>query len=278
MDYHSDRFEDASLLFYTGDAPIALLPANLRDRTLFSHEGLTFGGVVSGNRMTTGTMIDLFEALLEYLKARGIAKLVYKAVPHIYHSLPAEEDLYALFRTGATLIRRDLSLSIYMPDRMRFQERRRRVIRKAGRRALSVSQSFDFDGFMGTVARVLMERHGVQPVHTGDEMELLASRFPDNIKLFTACDNGSILAGTIIYESDNVAHCQYLASSPEGREAGALDAVINYLVSEHYGSKKYFDFGISTERDGRFLNAGLCEFKEGFGARAVAYDWYGLGL
>jgi lipid II:glycine glycyltransferase (peptidoglycan interpeptide bridge formation enzyme) len=34
------------------------------------------------------------------------------------------------------------------------------------------------------------------------------------------------------------------------------------------------DFGISTELDGRQLNAGLIDYKEGFGARAVNYDFY----
>jgi hypothetical protein len=39
-------------------------------------------------------------------------------------------------------------------------------------------------------------------------------------------------------------------------------------------SKKYFDFGISSEKNGRYLNIGLIQNKESFGARAIAYDFY----
>src|SRR5207342_1368532 len=46
MDYHADRFEDSSLMFYEGDRLFALLPASLQGGVLSSHGGLTFGGVV----------------------------------------------------------------------------------------------------------------------------------------------------------------------------------------------------------------------------------------
>ena len=47
MEYHSDRFKDYSLLFYRDGQLVGLLPANIRNDTLFSHEGLTFGGVIA---------------------------------------------------------------------------------------------------------------------------------------------------------------------------------------------------------------------------------------
>ncbi|SDE80971.1 hypothetical protein, partial [Sporomusa acidovorans] len=71
---------------------------------------------------------------------------------------------------------------------------------------------------------------------------------------------------------------QYLANSEEGRSTGALDLVIHYLVTEVYKDKIYFDFGISNEKQGRFLNTGLIAQKEGFGARAVVHDFYSLDI
>ena len=46
MDYHSDRFIDYSLMVYKNDKVIALLPANRVDDTLYSHQGLTYGGLI----------------------------------------------------------------------------------------------------------------------------------------------------------------------------------------------------------------------------------------
>src|SRR4051794_22681462 len=101
MEYHADRFDDASLLVFDDDALVALLPGNVRERTYVSHGGLTYGGFIVDARMRTATMLAVFEATLRHLAGRGIDEWIYKPLPHIYHSMPAEEDLYALFRAGA---------------------------------------------------------------------------------------------------------------------------------------------------------------------------------
>ena len=80
----------------------------------------------------------------------------------------------------------------------------------------------------------------------------------------------------MVFENTQIVHTQYLANSIIGRDVGALDFVIDKLINEIYKDKKYFDFGISNENDGRFLNAGLIAQKEGFGARAVVHDFYEL--
>jgi len=278
MEYHSDRFRDHSLLFFTDEKPIALMPANARDNNLYSHEGLTFGGIISGYDMKTPLMMEIFEELVEYLKGENIKRIVYKAIPHIYHAVPAEEDLYVLFRYNAKLVRRDVTSSIYLPAKPKFQENKVRTIKRALKNRIFVKKSDDFSTYMRIVKQVLMERHGVRPVHSCEEIAMLAARFPDNIKLFASYRGDTMLAGVIIYESTNVAHAQYIANSPEGMRLGALDIVFDYLINEYYNEKRYFDFGISTENEGRFLNNGLIDYKEDFGARAIAHDFYEVSI
>ena len=41
---------------------------------------------------------------------------------------------------------------------------------------------------------------------------------------------------------------------------------------------RYFDFGISTHDEGRFLDENLYQFKISFGAGSVTYDHYELDL
>ena len=125
---------------------------------------------------------------------------------------------------------------------------------------------------MRLVKDVLQERHGATPTHNADEIMLLRSRFPDNIKLFAAFRNGEMLAGVILYIYPTAVHAQYLASSPTGRETGALDLVVARLIEKYANEKAYFDFGISTENGGRTLNHGLMRQKEGFGGRAVIHQ------
>jgi hypothetical protein len=81
-----------------------------------------------------------------------------------------------------------------------------------------------------------------------------------------------------VYENATVAHAQYIAAGEDGKRAGALDALFAWLIEERYRDKRYFDFGISTEGDGRVLNEGLIDQKEGFGARGVVHDRYELDV
>lgn len=278
MEYHSDRFTDHSLLFYDDNKLVGVMPANIKDNILVSHGGLTFGGIVSDQGMKTPMMLEIFDALKEYVKTRGVTKVIYKAIPHIYHNVPAEEDLYALSRHNARLVKRDISSTISMKEKIAFSKGRKWSVKKSKTQKLEVRRSYDFKTCMGIEEDLLKEKYGVKPTHTADEMQLLASRFPENIKLFTAHKDDTMLAGVIIYESKNVAHTQYIANSEEGRKMFATDLILDFLINEYYTEKKYFDFGISTEEEGRVLNTGLITQKEEFGARAVVYDTYELNI
>lgn len=280
MEYHADRFTDFSLLFFAEDGSLlALLPASISGSECISHAGLSFGGFLVNSNMKANLMLEIFTVTKDFLKANSVSKFIYKAMPYIYHSLPAEEDLYALFINNAKLIRRDLSSTIDLTNKIQFQERRRRSIKKAQKAGLIVEQSKDFKAYWQILESVL-EKYSKKPVHSLEEIELLATKFPENIKLFVAKDpnTSEILGGTVIYENPIIAHAQYLANSSLGQEMGALDLVIDQLVNNIYNNKNWFDFGISTTDQGLNLNAGLVEQKEGFGARATVNDFYEVAI
>ncbi len=275
MDYHADRFPDGSLMFYDDrDQLTALLPATASDQVLTSHAGLTFGGVITDINMKIGTMLEVFDTLVAHLRAHQIVGLLYKAVPHIYHQVPAEEDLYALFRHHARIVRRDVSATLDMRRRPSFSKGRKWSLKQAEKAGLEVARSFDFMAFMSIEEKLLAEKYGARPVHSVTEIEMLAQRFPDNIKLFAAHGGGELLGGVVVYESAQVAHVQYIGTTEEGRKTGALDLIIDHLINDYYSAKPYFDFGISTEDGGRTLNTGLVENKQSYGARTVVYDFY----
>ena len=280
MDYHSDRFVDNSLMFYDEKGHlIAVLPANIKDAVLYSHQGLTFGGVLVNKKATTETVYNLFLAATAFLKEKsGVDSFIYKRMPDFYNTYPAQEDLYALFLLDAKLFRRDVSVAIDMVEPYRYQEMRKRKINKAQKNGLEVFEESNFNEYWDLLTKVLSAQHDTTPVHSLAEIHLLKSKFPSNIKCYTVRLNGELLAGTVIYETETVAHTQYLANSAKGRELGALDMVIDNLIKNVYKDKKYFDFGISTEDNGRTLNKGLIVQKEGFGARAFVHDFYEIKI
>jgi hypothetical protein len=278
MDYHSDRFQDHSLLVYHGEELTALLPANVREEALYSHQGLSYGGFITGKAMRTPLMLDVFGAFAAYARRRRWRAVHYKAIPHIYHRTPAEEDLYALFRAGAMLVRCDVTSAISRRHPLAYSERRRRGITKAQKAGVRFERSEDYESYFRLVSEILEAKYHVRPTHTAAEMALLAGRFPDHIALWVARGRREeMLAGVIMYSSTQVAHAQYIATSPEGRECGALDALFNYLIGTVYDASPMFDFGISTEQQGRVLNAGLVSQKEEFGGRGIVHQtwvWY----
>jgi len=282
MDYHADRFRDCSLLFYKKGELIAALPANWDEAggTVCSHGGLTYGGLMLSPAITAVEALEVFSCAADYYQKRlGAVRWMYKPVPYIYHRQPAEEDLYALFRLGATLHSRAISSVVDLTGRPPMRELRRRGVRKALAAGITCTESSDLAAFWPILTEVLQTRHGRRPVHTLDEMELLRSRFPEHIRLFLALrPDGQPVAGTVVYETERVAHAQYIAASAEGKALGALDSLFDWLMGQRYADRAYFDFGISTEQGGTWLNEGLQFQKEGFGARAVVYDAYEIRL
>ena len=300
MDYHSDRFFDCSLLIYSGISPdeefkerslttkdlVAVFPANWdkESLTVYSHKGLTYGGLVVLPEVTQKEVMDMMQAIMQYYRDMMQAeRLVYKPIPYIYSSLPSGEDLYALFRAGARLSRRLVSTCVSMNNPMRMSTLRIRQARKAVDNGFYIDRMTEGDTetlreYWTLLEDVLMKYHNARPTHTFQEMSLLMSQFPKNIKLYIVRHEKSIVAGSVIFEWRKVAHVQYIASGEEGRNFGALDLLFRHLINERYKQFDYLDLGTSNEDDGRYLNEGLIHQKEGFGGRAVCYDTYEVNL
>jgi hypothetical protein len=273
MDYHADRFVDCSLVIEHAGEIAAVFPANVCDRTVTSHGGLTYAGLIMGHAMRAESTLAVFEQIGAHYRAQGAQRVVYKAVPHVFHAYPAEEDLYALHRIGARLQRRDLSSVIALRESFRFTEGRRRGVNKARTAGITLQVAADPADFHALLAQVL-RRHAAVPTHSLAELRLLQQRFPAQIVLHEARREGQLLAGVLVYALGRVAHTQYMAASDEGQHLNALSLLLAELIGGVYAERTYFSFGISTQHDGRVLNGGLVTQKEYFGARAIVHDFY----
>lgn len=279
MDYHSDRFEDCSLMFRNEKGKLlALLPANIRHGVLYSHQGLTYGGLVTATRLTATTTLEIFETLNAWLTKEHIKKVVYKCIPHIYHRYPAEEDLYALFKVcHARLLVRNISTTIDLRAPLKWSHGRILSVNKACKAGIKVTESNDYDTFWNILDSNLTAVHGVKPVHSAEELKLLHSRFPSKIRLFTAALDDEMLAGVVIYDCKPTIHTQYISASEKGKQMHALDIIFLHLLKSGFFDTTeyhYTDFGNSNEQQGQYLNESLIYQKESFGGRAVCYDIY----
>lgn len=278
MDYHSDRFKDNSLMFYNEDELIAVLPTSLHGDELRSHGGLTYGGFITSDKMKQHYMNDCFEALKAYMQQNKISKLIYKVIPHIYHKQSAEEDLYSLYKIGAKLLKIEPSTTVLLKNPLKMPKGRKAQVSRAKREGVEVKESDDFENFIELENSILSEHHNTKAVHTAEELRLLKSRFNDKIQLWTAEYQGQMIAGTLSFVYDDVVHTQYMAANDTAREIGALDLLIKTLMDKFSESHTYFDFGISTEDNGQYLNEGLIAQKEGFGGRTTIYQTWEIRI
>jgi len=280
MDYHADRFAEHSLLIYKGEKLIGVLPANVVGNTLYSHQGLTYGGLILTEKIKFQEVFEAFKQLLVFLEKEGFEFLEIKNIPSFYNKLPTEEIDYLAFLLQASPCRVDIATVIDMRNRLPIQKNRKEGVKKALKSGLKIEKTTDFSAFWNKILIPnLAKKHNARPVHSLEEIELLHERFSKNIHQFIVLDpQGKPVAGATIFETEHVAHVQYISGDDDKQQLGSLDFLFDHLIVEVFKDKRYFDFGTSNENAGRNLNAGLQYWKECFGARSFAHRTFRIEI
>lgn len=275
MEYHADRFEDYSLMVFEGQKLVSVIPANVKDNTLFSHQGLTYGGFVFGEKVKLGEVITVVKSVLAFLSLNQFESFQLKLVPSIYNCFFSEEIEYAMFLAEAQLIRRDCLSVIDLKKPFSFTKTRKESLRRGIKNDLVIKKELKFDLFWNEILIPnLDKKHQAKPVHSAEEIIKLQQKFPNNIWHFNVYHEDKIVAGTTVFITDNVAHPQYISGNEKKNELGSLDFLYNHLITEVFKDKIYFDFGPSHEENGKKINEGILFWKESFGAKTVVQDFY----
>jgi hypothetical protein len=274
MDYHQDRFADHSIMFYLDGALVGCLPANRADRTLYSHQGLTYGGLLMHPDMRLEHASLFVSMLIAWLAKAGFDSLVYSPAPYLYHRAPSDEDLIAIVFAGGRMNGAKATCAIRTgAGRIPPSQNRRQDLRLFDKAGLAVERSHDFHGFMKLCELHLARRFSAIPVHTAAEIGSLAARFPDNIRLYAVHSGARMVGGVILYVNAACAKIQYAAHDDFGRENCAVTAIYDYIATRVLQPDTWLEFGHSVGSDGRF-NEGVYKYKESLGARTVLQASY----
>lgn len=279
MEYHGDRFNDFSLIIYKKSRPVAILPAHRQDADLYSHLGLSYGGPVIV-QLSVDSIFQMFECLFDYCRKLKINTIHFKQAPSFYSKYDNEWMDYVFFHLGAIRTRMDLTLAIPLSVKATGYRRERRwKINKAKKLGLIIQETRGFKSFWENVLTPnLWQTHRVAPVHTREEIEWLAENNSPHIRQFNVYFHQKIVAGATIYEAGPVAHVQYMAATPEGKQMEALGFLIHTLIIETFAEKEYFDLGTVNEENGKKINMGLLKWKESFGALSFVHQYYSISL
>lgn len=275
MEYHKDRFEDYSLMVFDEKKIVAVLPANRVVDTVFSHQGLTYGGLVLPEKAKLGDVIEIFKSLLQFLNQNKVTTLHIKQLPSIYDHFFSEEMDYCLFLLQAKAFRKDCLSVIDLTKPFSFSKDRKQCIRRGVSANLTIKEETNFEPFWNRILIPnLMQKHQAKPVHSLEEIKQLQKQFPENIRHFNVYHENEIVAGTTVFITDKVAHPQYLSGNEKKNKLGSIDYLYNHLITNVFHDKNYFDFGPSHEENGMKINEGILFWKESFGAKTTIQSNY----
>ncbi|MCL6260544.1 hypothetical protein M3O96_15685 [Aquiflexum sp. TKW24L] len=262
MDYHKDRFTDASLLIYHGNDLISVLPGNSYEHTFLSHQGLTFGGWIFRKGTDPALQQEIIQSSIKFLFANGFDRIRVKPIPEFYHAEKLDNDALMLSADGV-LVDEDPNYAIELP-KVISDRGKRWGVQKAMNKGIHIEED---DGFTTFWEEILMPYHrqilGYEPVHTLAEITSLAANNPEKIRQFNAYHKGEILAGVTVFAHPMVARTQYIASTDEGRKNRAVDLLIGYLMRNI--GEKYIDLGGVSDPKTGLPKESLVQWKESFG-------------
>lgn len=282
IEYHHQRFTDHSLLIFNEyDQLDALFPANEKKSVIYSHQGLSYGGVIFRKALRLIKATEIFKAILHYFKEHGFEGILYKKTPNFYYQTIDNQEKIILFRLQAKPIRQAINTVIdlrhWTSEKMCSQ--RKRDIKKAQKTNIKCVKSKEYKIFWNKILIPnLRNRHAQTPTHSLEEISHLSAIFPHNIQLITSLLDHEIIGGTILFIHQSVVHAQYISCSEIGRKTGALSLLFHNLIEQYRLTHDFFSFGISTENNDKKLNIGLHRWKEGFGGSTVSHDFYYINV
>ncbi|MFQ6599356.1 FemAB family protein [Flavobacterium sp. C3NV] len=280
MEYHKDRFEDFSLLVYQDEKLISILPANKVGNSLYSHQGLTYGGLVYASKLKAEKVEVVLDAVLLFLKENLFETFYYKPIPNFYFPEGNNEVDFFLFKRGAVIERKEMNLAVNLELPLQISKSKLKHFRRIEDLDLDIMEEDDFNPFWEKILEPrLLEKFNVKPVHTKEEILLLKQNFPENIRQYSVYQNDEIIAGITIFETENVVKSQYGATSKKGEEFRALDFLfINLIEKYKRKGKRFFDMGIVNEENESGYHSGLLKQKEELGCTVYNQDFYKIEI
>ena len=280
MEYHKDRFEDFSLLVYQDEKLISILPANKVANAIYSHQGLTYGGLVSIAKVKGEKVEAVLDVVLSFLKENSFETFYYKPIPNFYFPEGNNEIDFFLFKRGAVLDRKEMNLAVNLELSLQISKSKLKHFRRIEDLDLDIMEEEDFNPFWEKILEPrLLEKFNVKPVHTKEEILFLKQNFHENIRQYSVYQNDEIIAGITIFETENVVKSQYGATSKKGEEVRALDFLfINLIEKYKRNGKRFFDMGIVNEENESGYHSGLLKQKEELGCTVYNQDFYKIEI
>lgn len=280
MEYHKDRFEDFSLMVFDSEKLVAVMPANRVGDIVYSHQGLTYGGLVYSSKLNGEKVEEILDSILSFFLENEVKSFFFKSIPFFYTSKGNAEMEFFMLIKGAFLDKKEMNLGINLAMPLTISKSKLKHFRKIEELDLEMVEEQQLESFWELVLQPrLLEKYIARPVHTLKEITKLKEKFPNNIKQFSVYFEDVIIAGITVFETETVVKSQYGATTKKGEELRALDFLfINLIQKYKREGKLFFDMGIVNEDNEKGYHAGLLKQKEELGCSVYSQDFYKMNL
>ncbi|NWF89823.1 MAG: GNAT family N-acetyltransferase [Ignavibacteriaceae bacterium] len=284
LNYHpKDRFKDASIYIVKDRKILSLLTGAVIEREgkriLASHPGASYGGFVYKSDLNFKEAHELVDLLIDYAKNLKVDRIQLTVPPIIYQTKYSNYIDFALYRSGFTYLKRDVSSIVQLDfDDTKLLETYRAEARTATKKAMKqgirIAECENFDEYYEILKKNLKLRHNVNPAHSLEELKRLKKMFPVEIRLWGAFLKDKLTAGVCNFSvNPNVVLAFYISHDESFQEYRPVNLLF-YEIMKQYRKEgfRFLDFGIFTVN--MEPNWGLGRFKENFGARGIFRDTF----
>ncbi|OZV69023.1 FemAB family protein [Winogradskyella aurantia] len=281
MEYHQHQFLDYSIMVFDNEVLLAVLPANRVGETVFSHQGLTYGGFVFKPDLSFIEIDDILSSVLEFLARHGIKSLDIKITPEFYQTENTRHIIRCLKNLNVERYRKDRIFAVNYAKPFTIHKTKMKHFNKNQDKGFLIEEVNDFGLFWTEVLIPrLAEKHNTTPVHTLSEIELLKARFKNEVKQFNIYLKDELLAGITIFDKGRIVKSQYGATTKLGEKERALEYLFLSLIFKFQTEGKHF-FSMGTVRDTAKplgYNKGLLRQKKELGCLEYNQDFYKITL
>jgi hypothetical protein len=266
MEYHADRFEDFSLLVFEGENLVSVIPANRVGHTIFSHQGLTYGGFVFIDDLVTFEIDLIIAEVILYLKENQFKEFSIKDIVSIYLKERKIETQQSLVKNGAELVETKMNLAIDFNSNFKISKSKLKHYNRIQSIGLSIRNEENLTDFWNKVLCPRLEqKFNVKPVHSLKEIIGLKNKFPENIYQYSVYKDEEILAGITVFKTNTVIKSQYGATTEKGEKYRALDYLYITLIDKYKSQLDFFDMGTVNDDSELGYNFGLLNQKKELG-------------
>ncbi len=271
LEYHQKPLVDFSVMIYQDNKLKAIMPINIIDHIAYSHQGITYGGLITESRCFYSDYVIYLNKILEFLKNNKVIHLVVSPQPSAYFKTQSNKLDLIIQRNQIKMDKCSVG-AILNQQNFRLPTKRKLNIKSSLLENYEFSTTTDLSIYWDLVEKFYHQRFGFNPVHNFNEIKYLHDTFKGNINITSLKDikSNKTVAGLMIFEDEKIAKIQYIAYEETAQN---LINLLYYETLDYYIKRgKSIDWGSSMDiKDGE-VKTSILWLKEKFGASPTAMN------